>query len=376
MRSDRAAAPALDLSRLTTVAAKLGYEVPRSFDSEERLRRTNRDLGERLARCTPGERVAVAQALALADTALPDEIRKPRGSAAAGDIEQLRQKGCLDLGQMLSLDQAGDIQRHLASRPLLVGRSPARSEGEAASLEAVPRDKNYACYGPLDLWSSPHLLEFATQDRLLDLAQGYLGCTPTLCSLNAFWALPDRPPEAQRQAFHRDLEDFRSLAVFALLTPVDVPAEGGHHYVEGSHDIALLEAMLQADGLGTRIDYLVASPFIPSLSMRLFHRSARRFHGPAGTTFCADPYGLHRSVAPRLHPQLLLELRFGTFFNEQVFGMSPSRGTRERGLLRRALASLFGSGQSQVHQILQRIPATPRHRYVFRHMARALSAEL
>lgn len=376
MRRNRTVAPALDLSRLQTVAATLGYEAPGNTNGEEQLRQLNRALGERLPGCSPGERAGIAQALAEADSGLPDEIRKPHGGVAAGDIEQLRQKGCLELGQMLGADQVSDIRRHLAARQLLVGRSPDRSEGQAASLEAVPGDKTYACYAPLDLWSSPHLLEFAAQDKLLDLAQGYLGCTPTLCFLNAFWSLPDRPSEPQRQSFHRDLEDFRSLAVFVLLTPVEAPAEGGHHYVEGSHDIALLEASLRADGLDTKVDYLVASPFIPSLSMRLFHRSARRFHGPAGTAFCADPYGLHRTVAPRLAPQLLLELRFGTFFNESLFDMRLSRDTPVRGLLRRALASWFGSGAPQVHDVVRRIPATPRHRYVFRHMLRALFAEL
>src|SRR5262249_6644311 len=153
-------------------------------------------------------RAAAAQALAAADAALPADIRKPHTDVEAADVERLRQTGCLDLGSLLSAGQAGDIQRHLAGRPLLVGRAPDRSEGQAAYLEAVPSDKPYACYGPLDLWSSPHLLEMASQDKVLDLVQEYLGCTPTLYALNAFWALPDRPADPQRQSFHRDLEDF------------------------------------------------------------------------------------------------------------------------------------------------------------------------
>jgi hypothetical protein len=163
--------------------------------------------------------------------------------------------------------------------------------------------------------------------------------------------------------------------LFTLLTPVEAPEEGGHYYVEGSHDIAILEASLRADGVDTKIDYLVASPFVPSLAMRLFHRTARHFHGPAGATLCADPYGLHRSVAPRSSPQLLLEMRFGTFFNERLFDMNVDPAGPQRGLMRR-MASLFNdrrSSREQARQILQRLPATPRHRYVFRHMVRALS---
>lgn len=367
MRTDPAAGVALDLSRLKRVAASLGYERPRHLVRRERLRRINHDLGDRLARCLPDGRTAVAKAFADADAALPAAIRQPHAGAAP-EVEPLRQKGCLDLGSMLSAGQAGDIERHLAARPLLVGRAPGRSDGEVATLEAVPRDRNYACYRSLDLWKSPHLLELATEDRLLDLAQAYLGCVPTLCSLNAFWAMTDRPAEPQREAFHRDFEDFRSLAVFVLLTPVEAATEGGHHYVEGSHDLALLEAALRADGIGTKMEYLIAGTFVGPMGLRLFHRSARRFHGPAGAAFGIDPYGLHRAVGPRRQPQLLLELRYGTFFNEQVFDMRLGRETRLRGLMRK-----FMSPDREQAAILQRIPATPRHQFVFRHLIRALS---
>ena len=368
MRTDPAAGLALDLSRLERVAATLGYEPSRHLIRRERLRRINHDLGDRLARCPADGRAAVAQAFADADAALPVAIRQPPGSATA-DVEQLRQKGGLDLGAMVSADQAGEIERYLSAKPLLVGRAPGRAEGEAATLDAVPRDRNYACYRYLDLWQSPHLLELATQDRLLDLAHAYLGCTPTLQAFNAFWALPDRPAEPQREAFHRDIEDFRSLAIFVLLTPVEAATEGGHPYVEGSHDLALLEASLRADGVRTKMEYLIAGTFVGPMSLRLFHRSARRFLGPAGAAFGIDPYGLHRSVGPRHHPQLLLELRFGTFFNEQLFDMRLSREVGLRQLLRQIMAP----DREQADRILQRIPETPRHQFVFRHMIRALS---
>lgn len=368
MRTDPAAGLAFDLSRLERVAAQLGYEPSRHLIRRERLRRINHDLGDRLTRCPSDGRAAVAQAFADADAALPAGIRQLHDSAAT-DVEPLRQKGCVDFGSLLSADQAGDIERHLAAKPLLVGRAPGRSDGEVAALQAVPRDRNYACYRYLDLWASPHLLELATQDRLLDFAHAYLGCTPTLYALNAFWSLPDRPAEPQREAFHRDIEDFRSLAVFVLLTPVEAATEGGHHYVEGSHDLALLEALLRADGVGTKMEYLVAGTFVGPMSLRLFHRNARRFHGPPGAAFGIDPYGLHRSVGPRQRPQLLLELRFGTFFNEQLFDMHLSRAVGLRHLMRQILAPDRG----QARRILQRIPATPRHQFVFRHMIRALS---
>jgi hypothetical protein len=368
MRINPAAGLALDLSRLGRVAASLGYEPSRHLIRRERLRRINHDLGDRLARCPADGRAAAAKAFADADAALPAGIRQAHQSPA-NEVDQLRQKGCLDLGSMLGADQAADIKRHLATMPLLVGRAPGRSPAEVAALETGSPDRNYACYRSLDLWASPHLLELATRDKLIDLAHAYLGCTPTLYAFNAFWALPDRPADLSREAFHRDVEDFRSFAVFVALTPLEAPAEGGHHYVEGSHDLALLEASLRADGVRTKMEYLIAGTFVWSMSFRLFHRSARRFHGPAGTAFGFDPYGLHRSVAPRRHPQLLLELRFGTFFNEQLFDMRLDRAVGLRHLMRQLMAP----DRERARGVLARIPAAPRHQFVFRHMIRALS---
>jgi hypothetical protein len=118
----------------------------------------------------------------------------------------------------------------------------------------------------------------------------------------------------------------------------------------------------------------------------LFQRTARRFDGPAATSFCYDPYGLHRSVVPRSRPHLLLAFRFGTFLNEQVHCMRLSRD----GLLRQVLSPLVRAGRfvdrqvrgararrhEQIKQILRRIPADPRRQYVFRYMVQALSDEL
>jgi hypothetical protein len=90
--------------------------------------------------------------------------------------------------------------------------------------------------------------------------------------------------------------------------------------------------------------------------MMMFGDSARRFIGPAGTSFCGDGYGLHRAVVPRTRPRLLLWMRFGTLFNNTKFNMDPGTGDR------RAMDCAR-----------RRIPATPRHQYVFRYLVDALS---
>jgi hypothetical protein len=374
----------LDLSRLKGVASRLGCGAPGGFGTREQLRRINRALGEKLAGCSDGERSTMAQAFVEVDAVLPAEIARPPGEPLdVPGLDTLRQKGCLGLGQPLDGEQAAEIERYLRSRPLLVGRMPGRPEGQAQSLETVPADRNFACHSYLDLWSSPHVVEFAARDTILDLAQAYLGCAPTLYSLNAYWALPERLADPQVQAFHRDIEDCRSLAILTSLTPVDTPDEGARYYVESSHDVPRLEASLRAEGVGTKIDYLLAGPFVAPMTMRLFGRTAKRFHGPAGSSLCIDPYGLHRTVVPRSRPQLLLDLRFGTFMNERIHDMELIGDRGLQRTLRKALAPVFqlGAGfsrsrRAQARQILQRIPGRARQRYAFRYLIQALSAGL
>jgi hypothetical protein len=369
LRTAGAKALSLDLSRLGQAAARLGIEPAAGSGIRERLRGLNRAFGERLASGGAGARPALAAAMVEADAALPVEVRSRAGPVATADIDRLRQDGCLELPSIGSA-QAAAAAEHLSARALRLGRVPRPGNAQVASLAEVPRDANFACYDPLDLWSSPHLLEFATRDALLDLVQDYLGCTPTLCVFNAYWALPERPADPALQLFHRELDDGRSLAVFTLLTPVAEAADGAHFYVEASHDPARLEASLRAEGVGTRLDYLLAGPFVAPMTMRLFNRSARRFTGPAGASVCADAFGLHRSLVPRSHPKLLLELRFGTFFNESLYELKAAPDSGRPGL-RRWLSGLGRRNRSRA--ILRRLPATSRHTYIFRYLIDALS---
>jgi hypothetical protein len=152
--------------------------------------------------------------------------------------------------------------------------------------------------------------------------------------------------------------DYRSLVVFTLLTPVETPEEGAHYYVETSHEVNKLEASLRTRGIEADIETLSArGTAIAPLAMKLFEHTARRFDGPAGQSFCADGYGLHRALVPRSRPRLLLWMRFGTFFNENAYRIPPMTGD-----------------PAAAQRALQRIPATPRHQYVLRYLIEALSS--
>jgi len=363
-QADLPEALALDLLRLKRVRRVLGqanWPLKLKYsDAREQLHQVSRDLGERLARCSAGERMAVASAFARADDVLPAEVKAGGRAAEMSEIKSVLEKGCGDLGRSLSDAQLEAIHSHLHSKPVLLSNDAHSAKEQVASLADVPVNRNYACYDYLDLWSSPHVLELAAQEKIIDLAQGYLGCTPTLFSINAFWSLPNRQPHKASQVFHRDWEDYRSLVVFTMLTPVDDPDEGAHYYVETSHEVNRFEAALKADGVtDADVDNLVKrdEEIIAPTALRLFEHTARRFDGPAGQSFCGDGYGLHRALVPRSRPRLLLWFRFGNFFNETAYRIV-----------------LPDAPRATARQALERIPSTPRHQYVFRYLIEALSA--
>jgi len=333
----------------------LKYPEPR-----QQLHRICRDLGDRLRNCSPQDRATVVDAFSAADRLLPAAVSAPSRAERMSEAERARDTGCADLGRTLTEHQLAEIHTYLRTRPVLLAHDAHVATAQAPSIDAVPADQNYCCYDYLDLWSAPHIIELASQDRFLDLAQSYLGCTPTLYSINAFWSFPDRRPHKASQVFHRDWEDFRSLVVFTLLTPVDVPEEGAHYYVEASHEVERFERELQGRNVPAGdVETLLKreEKGIAATAMRLFETSARCFDGAAGRSFCSDGYGLHRAVVPKSRPRLLLWCRFGNFFNETAYRVT-----------------LRNHDPEAARRVLARIPQTPRHQYVFRYLIEALSA--
>jgi hypothetical protein len=352
----------LDLARLKKVReslGELGWWMA-FLDGSRALQESNKALGKRLIHSDPKDRLAMVDAFLNAESELPAEVRTPRVVTAAPAVNQVRENGCADLGQALTDNQLADIHAYLRAKPVLLAHDGHHATEMVPSIDDVPVGQNYASYNYLDIWSCPHVIEAASRDAIVDLAQGYLGCTPTLYSINAFWSLPNSTPHKATQLFHRDLEDARSIVVFTLLTAVDEPDEGAHYYVERSHDLRTFEPLMKARGAGSDdMQGLFArdGAVVASNSMRWFEESARRFDGPAGHSFCIDGYGLHRALVPRSRPRLLLWFRFGNFFNTNAYRLT-----------------LPHMQQDVAKRILSRIPATPRHRYVFRYMMEALAA--
>ena len=93
----------------------------------------------------------------------------------------------------------------------------------------------FACYGLPDIAATPHVIEIANDPALISLAEQYLGCVPTIYSLNIWWSRPARDEGTRTtQSFHRDIDDYKFLSLFIYLSDVTMET-GPHQYAIGTH---------------------------------------------------------------------------------------------------------------------------------------------
>lgn len=191
---------------------------------------------------------------------------------------------------------------------------------------------HYGSYALKDIVEAPALIELANDPNLLTVAERYLGCTPTLYSLNAWWSFPGHAKPARvSQSFHRDLDDFRFCTLFVYLTDVG-EHNGPHVYVRRTHRPDLLEQELARagsealDGLEPRIREAVVSGKLlrgqgygidPAILGPLRHL-VDVIPGPAGSGLLADTYGFHMGIPPAKAPRLIFWARYGLHVNETL----------------------------------------------------------
>jgi hypothetical protein len=245
----------------------------------------------------------------------------------------LNAEGYLALGRVLSPDQAAEIRGHFEARPCFNGHVPADGDG-VPRLVKEARAFHYGSYPLADIIEAPHLLELANSPHLLAIAEHYLGCTPTLYSLNAWWSFAGHPTGAKyAQGFHRDLDDFRFCTLFVYLTDVDLAA-GPHVYVRRTHREPLSRAHMEGPGqAGLRrfspedqvrllngmlfeSDAYGSDPVVEVLFSDLIDTVI----GPAGTAILADTTGFHKGILPKDRDRLMFWARYGLYTNLGPFG--------------------------------------------------------
>ena len=205
------------------------------------------------------------------------------------------------------LDNSEQVRKHLLAKPVHIGPSFDTRGGTPVALETVAAP--FACYRPDQILTAPGLLDQFNSPKLLDLIEAYMGCVPTLYSVNAWWTLPAASPEMVNvQYLHRDDDDWRFVVLFIYLTDVD-ESSGPHQIIPGSHSVAGLQKLACKDPDATFQDSMGVE--FSQRAERELGGAAESIMGPAGTMFLANTTALHRGLVPTTNRRLIAWARYG-----------------------------------------------------------------
>ena len=277
-------------------------------------------------------------------------------------LEALNLKGYATVGRVLEPGQIEDVLAYFKETPCFNAHLIARSDQVGRWPGAGAEDYPFGSFRLEDVIEAPHLLELANSPAMLSLAAGYLGCTPSLYSLNAWWSFPGHPVETRMtQGFHRDEDDFKNCVLLLYLTDTNANT-GAHEYIRATHRQDLTKNLLEGTsfpvinlgseeepnwvrvefeelfaGTGYDGDAVYAELFGPQIDM---------ICGQSGEAFFSDPAGLHRARPPLNSARLIVWIRYGYYANksykaDQLYPVEFD----------------WGSGA---------VPDTARHRYINR----------
>jgi hypothetical protein len=138
---------------------------------------------------------------------------------------------------------------------------------------------------------------------LRHLATRYLGAEPGQTEARLWWSFATNGTSEERlkadQGFHYDLHDYRCIALFFHLTPVD-EFNGPHVYVKGSHRRKPVRMLLGASRQHSDEDIV----------QRYGAHNVMPLCGPAGFGFASDPFGFHKGAPPLKGDRLMLRVRY------------------------------------------------------------------
>ncbi|MEI9903101.1 MAG: hypothetical protein WDN06_03260 [Asticcacaulis sp.] len=169
--------------------------------------------------------------------------------------------------------------------------------------------------------------DLANHPDVLQAAELWLGCKPTIDNIGASWSYPGRDTAKGAQRFHRDFDCSRSFKLFLYLSDVDEET-GPHTFVRGSNRTPKLEsARAQSD-----------ETIIATFGGGRDHAN----HGASRSWFLEDVYGFHKGGVPRSKPRLLVGIEYNLYSVATVAqGADPAQGRALRSLHQPALPGVM-----------------------------------
>jgi hypothetical protein len=216
-------------------------------------------------------------------------------------LDKLRRDGIV-LAEPFTAVEIREIRDHLLGCPVYLDAHVQHHHGDAAGMssckEVFAAAKHTAfCHNARDVERAPHFLAKALGFSLL--VQEYFGHPFILYSINAFWTQPVAGTRYKHtHDWHNDFDDVKQLVMLVFGTDVLTEENGAHQYQLGTH------GKLDFGNPDAQIDYGydIRSPA---------ESIVETIRGPAGTVFIEDPTGVHRGLAPKTGPRLLLWARWG-----------------------------------------------------------------
>lgn len=209
----------------------------------------------------------------------------------------LKEDGVVVLDNFLTDEEVDEIYNTVANEKGYNYHISATAFNRESKTIEEATDWNILSYEPSILFQSKALLNKITDKNLLSLVQSYLGCFPTIFSINSLWSIYQEEG-FKTQTTHRDYDDFKFLSLFIMLTDVD-ETNGPHVYYAKTHN-----------GSDNQDE--------PKI-----------IYGKKGTAFITDVYGLHNGMPLEQGKRLLLWCRFGLFLNNMHYYIKNNQYTQD-----------------------------------------------
>lgn len=262
------------------------------------------------------KREAAAQVFA----GMRPKAAQPAGAASSSLNAELDREGQAWLGQVLNAAESEAVRSHLETcrvhddyRPEVAPWLPL---GEGRHPHSHVGYHDHA-----DVARTPHLLALANRPEFLAVAEGFLGCRPTISYLAAWWSYPTGISAQQAENFHRDVDDWRFLKLFVYLTDVD-DTKGPHVYVRKSANAALSGPIRRYTDEEIRAEHDAGDIVFMT--------------GKAGDAFFENTYGIHKGQPVSEGNRLIFQA---------VYSITPLPYGPKRPVIGRAEAQAIAGGQ-------------------------------
>jgi len=206
------------------------------------------------------------------------------------DVENLKSNGYIMLEDILTTQEIESLITKLTTLDCV---DRARNDLGTFKISNAPEPTHVADIN--NVVDIPEAIKFANNAKVIALVAEYLGATPIIDNIKAWWSLPGFDEAENEQFYHRDNDSIKFIKLFMYLSDVDEES-GPHVFIRKSQNSKLFEKR------GRFTDEEVESTF-PS-------NDRIEYLGNKGTAFLEDTYGLHKGALPTNKKRLLIQVRY------------------------------------------------------------------